>query len=724
MTNVTFTLKDCLQNDFWSKVYITPTVSPVVYSGSIVMGDTWTFLLTKNAPTATYNIVPNTYLVRAVGQYVNNEFYIAVPELNGATINASTIVTGSVPTGTYLTMSFATNALSSSYATTSSYSNSSSYALNSTSSSYSLNSTSASYSLNSTSSSYSLNSTSASYLSGSNTAYVGNILNNGYYITNISQSTNGIYIGNNAGGGTTTVSTGVGNIYVGVNCGQSTSASIYNVGIGYFAGANDSAATRNVYVGTQAGQSTNTNTYGVYIGSQAGNTTTRANNCIFIGQQSGQQANSASNSTYIGQNAGYLASTTNNSTYIGSNAGYSATGTSNCIFLGNQTGYYAKTLTGSNFLGTSAGYNANQASVCNYSNFFGNIAGGTSTNFFNYSVGLNGTYPLYMSASNSNFIGNGAGYQATKATNSNFFGFQAGYNNNFNYSGQPACNDSYAAYSNFFGYQAGYNSTTVQSDSGVTGMNSMYSNFIGYQAGYNTTNASNCTFIGYKAGYNDSALVNTNTVTIPVASGNSNIAIGDYSGPLGKSNSIAIGRCAGNSAVNQANFGNVLYINGIQSTGTTATATAITTAKIGIGTNIPVNTFDVVGNISCSAITSSISYAGHIVGNTTTPTIVTASGAGTSGGTVSVIGSDLAGVITVNTGTSTAATAPIFTLTYNKVYTTAPVVIAMGSNEAAASVSATGTPFFTSSITGFSGFVHGNNLAPSTTYKWNYIVVG
>ena len=114
----------------------------------------------------------------------------------------------------------------------------------------------------------------------------------------------------------------------------------------------------------------------------------------------------------------------------------------------------------------------------------------------------------------------------------------------------------------------------------------------------------------------------------------------------------------------------------------------------------------------------------HYLGNTATPTIVTASGAGTSGGTVSVIGSDVGGVITVNTGTGTAATAPIFTLTYNKVYTTAPVVIAMASNESAASVSATGTPYFTSSITGFSGFVHGNNLAASTTYKWNYIVMG
>jgi hypothetical protein len=168
----------------------------------------------------------------------------------------------------------------------------------------------------------------------------------------------------------------------------------------------------------------------------------------------------------------------------------------------------------------------------------------------------------------------------------------------------------------------------------------------------------------------------------------------------------------------------VLWINGIQSTGTSATTTPITNAKVGIGTNAPVNTLDVIGNISCSVITSSISYAGHIVGNTTTPTIVTSSGAGTSGGTVSVIGSDVGGVITVNTGTGTAATAPIFTLTYKTSYAIAPAVIAAGANDVAVSLSATAIPYFTSSTTGFSGFVHGTALATSTTYKWNYIVVG
>ena len=124
MTNVVFSLNNCLSNTFYSKVFVTPMNSPMVYSGSVIVSDTVNFILTAQNPSNTLSLVPNSYLIRAIGQSVNNEFYIIVPELNGGSINASTIITGSVPINTLLTMSFA---VSSSYANTASYANTSSY---------------------------------------------------------------------------------------------------------------------------------------------------------------------------------------------------------------------------------------------------------------------------------------------------------------------------------------------------------------------------------------------------------------------------------------------------------------------------------------------------------------------------------------------------------------------------------------------------------------------
>ena len=180
-------------------------------------------------------------------------------------------------------------------------------------------------------------------------------------------------------------------------------------------------------------------------------------------------------------------------------------------------------------------------------------------------------------ATNSNFFGPGAGFTATGASNSNFIGNSAG---SFGYT---------ASNSNFIGNAAGSNAN-----------NASYSNFIGYQAGSSAVNGKNSIFIGYNAGYLDSVNNTTN--------GGSSILIGDYTNAI-YSNSISIGRGTANSTSGQLNLGNVIFANGI-GTGTSSSSVAITTAKVGIGTNTPAYTLDVNGS---GSFKSGLSISGAFI---------------------------------------------------------------------------------------------------------------
>ena len=225
----------------------------------------------------------------------------------------------------------------------------------------------------------------------------------------------------------------------------------------------------------------------------------------------------------------------------------------------------------SNFIGTGAGSNASMAFS---SNFIGLNAGSGSTNanysnFIGSAAGYNSPNTNY-----SNFIGALAGTQANNAAASNFFGFYAGHLS------------VYALNSNFIGYQ-----------SGLAAISASNSNFIGYNAGYQATNANNSIFIGYQSGYNDTVNNTLNT--------GSSILIGSNTLTNGKSNSISIGTGTSNTAIAQLNLGNLIWANGIY-TGSTTYSQSVIGGKVGIGLTNPVNTFDVSGNISCSVITASL----------------------------------------------------------------------------------------------------------------------
>lgn len=165
-------------------------------------------------------------------------------------------------------------------------------------------------------------------------------------------------------------------------------------------------------------------------------------------------------------------------------------------------------VTNSHFIGQGAGRNATNA---NRSTFIGLSAGAGATN------AVNATYIGYDSgcsatdAFNSNFIGPSTGFEAVSAYDSVFIGNGAGsYATNANTSvfigaetGSYATN---ANNSNFIGNAAGiaatdaYNSIFIGQHAGYGALNATGSNFIGRNAGYSATDAINSVFIGSFAG--------------------------------------------------------------------------------------------------------------------------------------------------------------------------------------------------------------------------------
>jgi hypothetical protein len=152
------------------------------------------------------------------------------------------------------------------------------------------------------------------------------------------------------------------------------------------------------------------------------------------------------------------------------------------------------TATESFFVGDYAGENATDVFR---SNFLGRYAGAeainaTYANFFGFYAGFGAT-----DAHNSNFLGNGAGYEATSVNGSNFIGPNAG---------QQATN---ASFSNFLGSAAGFDATNANdsnffgTQAGIRATNANDSNFLGSRAGLNATNASHSFFVGENAGRYD-----------------------------------------------------------------------------------------------------------------------------------------------------------------------------------------------------------------------------
>ena len=702
MTNVVFSLNNCLSNTFYSKVFVTPMNSPMVYSGSVIVSDTVNFILTAQNPTNTLSLVPNSYLIRAIGQYVNNEFYIIVPELNGGSINASTIITGSVPINTLLTMSFA---VSSSYANTASYVIGGGLITGNTytiTSSWANKAISASYAPSSYTLPSSITASFTGSLTGSvlgtcsysNTSYVSvsaSYAPSSYVLpTNITASFTGSLTGSvlgtsswsnnsltssyinssNISGNVSSASYSLTASYASNGGGSSlTTGSTYPITSSWSSNAISSSYSVSAsYALSSSGVSGGTNNY-IPLWNGGGSSLT-SSNIYYSGSTLG--INQIITSSYIvdalaSASLGGLRITTNNSisqlgtssvasivlkntnaslqtALVFTNNSDSAMGGIMSDFQGNFK-WYAKGPQAHQFYTTITATDTNTKAISNAGFYFdnqGNNGHVGSYPFHIKNVGvdkfwadINGNIFLGGQLINSsNFVGAGAnivgsgagtfagsnvfssaqisnvnafGYQACSQINysiagtntytgSNFFGYQAG-------AAFQSSNYNYAANSNFIGYQAG----STPSSAGVSQV-AHYSNFFGYQAGYGATGACNSIFIGRQAGYLDT--VGNFSANLP--NGNSSIAIGDYSGTKGYANSIAIGRATGNSATAQANIGNVLWINGIQTAGTASVNVAISSSKVGIGTNTPNASLHVQGNVSASSYTASSGGIGFL----------------------------------------------------------------------------------------------------------------
>lgn len=107
---------------------------------------------------------------------------------------------------------------------------------------------------------------------------------------------------------------------------------------------------------------------------------------------------------------------------------------------------------------------------------------------------------------------------------------------------------------------------------------------------------------------------------------------------------------------------------------------------------------------------------------TTAPTVVANASAGT-GATASMSNAtDIAGSVTLNTGILTVALGSQLTVTFNKTYAVAPIIMLTPANINAATAEATLGVYVTATTTTFDINLALAGIA-STTYKWNYQII-
>jgi HPt (histidine-containing phosphotransfer) domain-containing protein len=154
----------------------------------------------------------------------------------------------------------------------------------------------------------------------------------------------------------------------------------------------------------------------------------------------------------------------------------------------------------------------------------------------------------------------------------------------------------------------------------------------------------------------------------------------------------------------------------------------ITGSKTLIGTNTLTGSMFISGALQ---LTGSLSASGSvstnkIIGNSNTPTVISGSGAGsTSAATISIVGTDAAGIIRILTGNTTITKTDVINVTFSSAYSSLPYVLVTPANYSASlSLGGVSGTFSTSSATGFTIFSGDGALRSATAYSWSYHVVG
>ena len=201
--------------------------------------------------------------------------------------------------------------------------------------------------------------------------------------------------------------------------------------------------------------------------------------------------------------------------------------------------------------------------------------------------------------------------------------------------------------------------------------------------------------------------------------------------PLAESDSTNVGSGVANTVGNLSiiPFGGTTNITGIVTVTGVVNADGgldrSTTAELSLGvTNATAIT---LGQTGITTTVHGTLAAKHLVSTAAgTVTIAAGTGAGTSP-TVSVTGTDIAGVISVTTGSGSPATdATVATITFGTAYGASPIaVILTPANALTAAIAAAATPF-ASTITTTEFLITSNGVAldTATAYQWYYSVMG
>ena len=215
------------------------------------------------------------------------------------------------------------------------------------------------------------------------------------------------------------------------------------------------------------------------------------------------------------------------------------------------------------------------------------------------------------------------------------------------------------------------------------------------------------------------------------STGNYNIAIG-YGANVadGLTNAIAIGQSVTNSTSNSIVLGNSnitkLSTAGAINTSNTTNSTSVSTGALIIAGGAGIAKDAVIGGntiVTGSITSSSDIVAKHIKGNSGTPSITTQPGAGTSPTSISVVGTDMSGYITLTTGSSPSINSTLATIGYSSAFSTAPVVVITPANAATASLVAAQAVWVNIATANFTINTNATALAAGTIYKWNYVVI-
>jgi hypothetical protein len=137
---------------------------------------------------------------------------------------------------------------------------------------------------------------------------------------------------------------------------------------------------------------------------------------------------------------------------------------------------------------------------------------------------------------------------------------------------------------------------------------------------------------------------------------------------------------------------------------------------------------DVAGALFSQSITtnSDITIGRHLVGASPVPTLSVGTGAGT-GATTDIAGTDSAGWIQINTGSTPSSSARVFTITFSAAFTGQGFMILVPVNANAAALTGGKVVYISDTdraAGSMQGWVGSTALTASTTYEFYYLVIG